>query len=76
VVQLEGEQLRRIEEVPLMFDTSAGVAVVLIDLRKYGGPLLTFGLEPSTTYAVAMALMQMRARIRRGLDQGSPSPRS
>jgi hypothetical protein len=77
VVQLENEaQLRRIAEVPLMFDTSNGVVVLLLDLRKYGGPLLTFGLQSTTSYAVAMALLQMRARVRRGAEQPSPSPRS
>jgi hypothetical protein len=77
VVQLDDEKIVTFREVPVIFDTSGSVAVMLLDARPFGGPVLSLGLASTTTYAVAMALMQMRARLRREAKaQTSPSPRS
>jgi hypothetical protein len=77
LVITQGERGEAFREVPLVFDTSGDRAVVLIDARAIGGPILTFGLASTTSYAVAMALMQMRARLRRAARaETPPSPRS
>lgn len=72
-----GEQGQVFREVPLVLDTAGEHAVVLLDARPFGGPILTLGLRSTTTYAVAMALMRMRARLRRAkkaADTLSPPP--
>lgn len=53
-------------EAPLVFDVEGERVVVMWDARSLGGPVIAFGLAPSTAYAVAMVLLRRRRDVLRG----------
>jgi hypothetical protein len=72
-VQLDREEVVTFREVPIVFDTAGQSCIVLLDARAFGGPVLSLGLASTTAYAFAMAVMQMRARLRRAAKSTSPT---
>jgi hypothetical protein len=56
---------RRLDEVPVIFDTEGDRIVMLVDLTAQGGPVFALGMQGKTGYAVAMNVLQMRRRLLR-----------